>query len=171
MENIIIECESDGYYKNISTYESGYLNCKIWERGMAEEVEFLLDEEEQIKLYDFLKVKFKLKLAREKFKQDYLTDAFYFVETEEEFISLQKIGLEFGFTNPIGETSLIAYDMHDVCKKIAPEPGVKVAKNLTFFPEGRFQESGFWVCNASYGEPKKSKQCIDAYNKLNTNGV
>jgi len=81
---------------------------------------------------------------------------------------LQVIGVWFGLKNPIGGTDLIAYDMHNVSKDIAPNPGVEVAKNLTFSPEGRFQKSAFWVDGASYGQPKSVKSCVDAYNALSS---
>lgn len=105
-------------------------------------------------------------MNRQEFKEKYLTDAFFFVNNESEFTRLQEIGLEFGLTNPIGGKSLIKYDLHDVSKKIAPRPGIKVAKNLTFFPNGKFQQSGFWVRGASYGDPKNFDQFIRDYDSL-----
>jgi len=105
-------------------------------------------------------------MTREEFKQQFLTDSFYFVDSREEFETLQKIGLEFGVKNPVGDETLIEYDLHDVSPKIAPNPGVKVAKNLTFFPDNRFQKSGFWVSGASYGEPKRLADITPYYESL-----
>jgi len=101
------------------------------------------------------------------FIKKWLTNSFFFVENREQFETLQKIGIEFGLTNHIKTTELIEYDMHNVSKEIAPLPNRKVSKNLTFFPEGYFQESGFWVQDASYGEPKNYDKFIKEYNELN----
>lgn len=105
-------------------------------------------------------------MDREQFKKEFLTDAFFFVKSREEFETLQKVGLEFGLKNPNGDESIIHYDLHDISTTLAPEPGVKVAKNLTFFPCGKFQKSGFWVSGASYGDPKFFDDFINAYNSL-----
>ena len=105
-------------------------------------------------------------MTRDEFKKEYLTYAFFFVDNREQFETLQKIGIEFGLKNPTGDTSLIKYDMHDVSKDIAPIPNVKVAKNLTFFPDNRFQKSGFWVRDCEYGEPKNYEQFIKDYESL-----
>ena len=107
-------------------------------------------------------------MDREEFKKKYLTDAFYFVENKDDFVMLQTIGIWFGFKNPIGDTSLIAYDLYDVSKAIAPKPGTRVAENLVFFPNGIFQITDFWVDGASYGEPKSVKECVEAYDALTT---
>lgn len=105
-------------------------------------------------------------VIRENFKKEYLTNAFFFVDSAEQFYTLQDIAIEFGLKNPLGGTSHIAYDMHDVSKDIAPKPGVNVAKNLTFFPDNRFQKSGFWVKGASYGQPKDYNKFIADYKKI-----
>ena len=105
-------------------------------------------------------------VMRENFKKEYLTDAFFFVDSAEQFYALQDIAIEFGLKNPVGDTSYIAYDMHDVSKDIAPKPGIKVAKNLTFFPDNRFQKSGFWVKGASYGQPKDYNKFMADYKKI-----
>lgn len=100
-------------------------------------------------------------MTREEFKQKFLTDAFYFVDSREEFETLQKIGLEFGIKNPSGAENLIEYDLYNISPKIAPKPGVKIAKNLTFFPDNRFQKSGSW-----YGEPKRLADIMPYYESL-----
>lgn len=105
---------------------------------------------------------------RKAFKDKYLTDAFFFVENEDQFYTLQDIAVEFGLKNPVGDTSRIKYDMHDVSTAIAPTRGVKVVKNLTFFPNNRFQESSFWVRGASYGEPKDYDKFMADYAELTT---
>lgn len=105
-------------------------------------------------------------MNRQEFKEEYLTDAFFFVENKEQFERLQHIALEFGLKNPIGEADLIHYDWHDFSKRLAPEPGIKVAKNLTFFPDNRFQQSGFWVKGASYGDPKDYDMFINDYKSI-----
>lgn len=102
-------------------------------------------------------------MNREQFKKKYLTDAFFFVENEEQFNKLQDVAVEFGLVNPIGGKSFIKYDMHDVSTSIAPEPGIKVAKNLTIFPDNKFQQSEFWVRDASYGQPKCYEQFLNDY--------
>ena len=58
------------------------------------------------------------------------------------------------------------YDKYNLSKKIAPLPNVKVAKNLTFFLEGKFQISGFWVNGASYGQPKDYDLFLKEYKNL-----
>jgi hypothetical protein len=80
---------------------------------------------------------------------------------------LQMIGVSFGLKNPFGGTELLAYDMHNVSPKNYKK-GERVAKNLTFFPEGKFQKSAFWISGASYGEPKCLKACINDYNTLDS---
>lgn len=105
-------------------------------------------------------------MDRKDFQDKYLTDAFFFVENRKQFETLQKIGIEFGLTNHTGNAELIEYDMHNVSIDLAPMPNVKVAKNLTFFPQGYFQQSCFWVRGARYGEPKDFKEFITDYNKL-----
>ena len=67
-------------------------------------------------------------MNRQEFKDEYLTDAFFFVKNEDEFVMLQMIGIWFGLKNHIGGTDLIDY---------RPDRGI--AKNLTFFQKGNFK--------------------------------
>ena len=105
-------------------------------------------------------------MNRDEFKNKYLTNAFFFVDSRYQFEKLQEIGIEFGLVSPTGDKSLIEYDMYNVSTSIAPKPNVNVAKNLTFFPDGRFQKSSFWVKGARYGEPKSFDKFIKDYNSL-----
>ena len=93
-------------------------------------------------------------MTREEFKKEFLTDAFFFVNNRRQFETLQEVGLEFGLVNPIGDHDLIAYDRFDIPGNYVSKPGVDVAKNLTFFPDGKFQKSECWFSGASYGKPK-----------------
>ncbi len=105
-------------------------------------------------------------MNKEQFKSEYLTNAFFFVKNRYQFEKLQEVGIEFGLVSPTGCSKLIEYDMYNVSTSIAPRPNIKVAKNLTFFPDGRFQKSSFWVRGASYGEPKDFDKFIEDYNSI-----
>jgi hypothetical protein len=96
-----------------------------------------------------------MKMTREEFKKEYLTHAFFFVTSEEQFTTLQKVGIEFGLKDPIGEQGIIEYDGH-----CGP------AENLTFLPEGRYMKSAFWVRGANYGDPKEYDQFVADYEGL-----
>jgi len=115
---------------------------------------------------DTIETQTSYSVIRKNFKDEYLTNAFFFVDSEEQFNTLQDIAVEFGLKNPAGNTERIAYDMHDVSINIAPVRGVNVAKNLAFFPNNRFQKCDFWVRNASYGSPKDFHKFMTHYKML-----
>ncbi len=99
-------------------------------------------------------------MTSDEFKKEYLENAFFWISNECEFKTLQRVGVYFGLTNPIGTRTLIDYQADMIHQH-----------NLFFFPStenrlGYFQKVDIFIPNASYGLPKSFDQCMQDFKEM-----